>query len=670
MDISSYATKEEALQRISFLEQEIARHNELYFIHDSPEISDDAFDALVKERDALCDQFHFPKDMSIAPTIISSLEKATHTKKMYSLEKAHSEAELQTFITRIEKEYGPLQYWIDTKLDGLAVELIYQHGILTKAITRGDGTIGEVVTHSVQTVHNIPKSLSNAPEYLEVRGEIILPKDVFQEVNIIQIKKGEKPFANPRNAASGTIRQLDARIAQQRALEFYAYNIGTAQGMNFSTHEQSMLYLHALGFALPQEAQSLNSLHEIYNLYQKILQQREEIPYEIDGIVIKVNSLKIQEALGYTARSPRFALAMKFPARYAQTKIIDISVHVGRTGIITPVAQLEPIEVSGVVVSKATLHNKDEIIAKDIRIGDHVIIKRAGDVIPYIVNSIPELRSPTSVPFIFPHRCPSCDSILSFSENEVGVYCININCPAVAIQKCIHFVSKAGLDIKGFGKQWVQTLYDKQILSNIADIFSLSYNILVNIEGMGDISATNLLQAIEYAKQHCSLSKLIYALGIRHVGQQTAKSLASHFRNIDALALARQEELIAIHDIGNEVASSIYSFFQNPYNQELIRQLQQYGLNPIENIHSSSYKETPFTNKVLVFTGTLSIPRHIATQMAEQLGATVLSTLSSKVHILIVGKSAGSKLTKAKDLGIEILDEAHFLDICTLYTEK
>ncbi len=670
MDISPYATKEEAHIRLRFLEKEIARHNELYFIHDAPEISDDAFDSLVRERDVLRKELNIPEDTSIAPVVVSSLEKAEHTKRMYSLDKAHSEEELLAFITKLENEFGSLTYWVDVKLDGLAVELIYNNGILTKAITRGDGTIGEVVTHSVQTIYNIPKHLSNAPEYLEVRGEIILPKDVFQDVNMMQIQKGEKPFANPRNAASGTIRQLDARVAQQRALEFYAYNIGNTTGISFETQEQSMQYLAHLGFALPQGAQCLASARDIWNLYQTIVEQREGIPYETDGIVIKVNSFEIQEILGHTARSPRFALAMKFPARYAQTKILDIALHVGRTGIITPVAHLEPVEVAGVTVSKATLHNRDEIKAKDIRIGDYVLIKRAGDVIPYIVNSIPELRTIHSQPFIFPTHCPSCNSELSFSDKEVGVYCININCPAVAVQKCIHFISQAGFDIKGFGKQWVQTFYDKGILTTIVDIFSLSYDTIVHLEGMGHLSATNLLQSIESAKQHCTLPKLIYALGIRHVGEQTAKSLAKHFQNINAIARATQEELIEIHDIGVEVASSIHSFFQNQYNQELIQQLQEYGINPTEESKEDTLSNSLFAGKTIVFTGTLSLPRKTATQMVEELGAHVVSSISSKVDILIVGESAGSKLIKARALGIEVLDEQHFLDIYTTHKEQ
>lgn len=670
MNISSYGTKEEALSRIAFLEQEIARHNELYFLHDAPEISDDAFDALVKERDTLLAHFHLPQATSIAPTVVSSLEKAKHTKKMYSLDKAHSQEEFYAFITKIEKEFGALQYWVDVKLDGLAVELIYRKGILTTAITRGDGIIGEVVTHSVMTIANIPKTLPTPIDYLEVRGEIILSKDVFQDVNLAQIEKGEKPFANPRNAASGSIRQLDARIAQQRALEFYAYAIGTVTGITFETQQASMHYLSNAGFSLPQDAQCVDSANHIWNLYEKILNKREEFPYEIDGIVIKVNSFEVQEALGHTARSPRFALAMKFPARYAQTRLLDIVLQVGRTGIITPVAHLEPVEVSGVVVSKATLHNRDEIEAKDIRIGDYVLIKRAGDVIPYIVNSIPELRTPDSTPFIFPMHCPSCDSILSFSDAEVGIYCTNINCPAVAVQKCIHFISKAGLDIKGFGKQWVNILYEKGILRTITDIFSLPYDILITLDGMGELSATNLLNSIEHAKEQCTLPKFIYALGIRHVGEQTARALATHFHTIDALMNATQEELITIHDVGTEVASSIYSFFQNPYNQELIQQLKEYGINPQEQKKEGINKESIFLNKTIVFTGTLSLPRNTAKQMVEELGASVVSAISSKVDILIVGESAGSKLTKAQALGIEILNEEQFLSLYTLSTQK
>lgn len=667
MDRAKYSTKEEALQRIAFLEREIAKHNELYFIYDAPEISDDSFDMLVRERDILLEQFHLPRNTSIAPTVVSSLEKAEHKQKMYSLEKAHSREELDAFITRITNEFGSIEYWLDVKLDGLAVELRYHDGIFTQAITRGDGLVGEVVTHSVRTIANIPQRIASS-HYLEVRGEIILPKDAFQQVNMLQIQRGEKPFANPRNVASGSIRQLDARIAQERALEFYVYSIGEHDISSLTTQEDAMRYASSLGFALPQGAQCVHSADDIWEIYHNILTQRESIPYEIDGLVIKVNSFAIQEALGYTARAPRFALAMKFPARYAQTKILNISMHVGRTGIITPVAQLEPVELAGVMVSKATLHNKSEIEAKDIRLDDYVLVKRAGDVIPYIINSIPELRSPTSEPFIFPTQCPSCSSPLYFSQEEVGVYCTNINCPAVAVQKCIHFVSKAGFDIQGFGKQWVHTLYRRKILTTIADIFTLSYDSIVTLDGMGETSATNLLQAIEDAKASITLPKLLYALGIRHIGEQTAKALAKHFQSIDAIMQASQEELIAIHDIGIHMASSIRSFFENPSNCALIAELRAHGINPQEQSSPQEVEENPFMNKSIVFTGTLSIPRKTAIAMVETLGAKVLSAISSNVDILIVGDSAGSKLTKAQQLGIEILNEAEFIAMYTSFS--
>lgn len=658
-------THEEMMHRLQSLNLQIKHHNELYFLHDAPEISDDEFDALVKERDTLIQQLQLPQETSIAPFVVSSLEKAPHRQKMYSLEKAHSKEELLAFCHKIEKEYGPLQYWVDVKLDGLAVELIYEHGILTRAITRGDGSIGEIVTHTVQTISTIPLTLqhSSIPDYLEVRGEIILPKEAFQNVNLMQIQRGEKTFANPRNAASGTIRQLDARIAKERALQFYVYNIGEYSGHPMDTQEQSMIYLHALGFSLPHASACFDSSDSLWNIYSSILDSREQFEYEIDGIVIKVNSFAIQQELGFTARSPRFALAMKFPARYAQTKILDIAVHVGRTGIITPVAHLEPVEIAGVIVSKATLHNKDEIQEKDIRIGDTVLVKRAGDVIPYIVNSIPEKRTPDIIPFTFPTLCPSCATPLFFSSQEVGVYCTNIMCPAVAVQKCIHFVSKSAFDIQGFGKQWVQILFDKKILTSVADIFTLDYNDIVTIDGMGELSARNLLLAIQQAKELVSLSKLIYALGIRHVGEQTAKALAKHYKSIDTLMLTSQQELLTIHDIGVEIASSILSFFANPVNIALIQTLQKHGINPSEHDTMLSVQDNILRNKTVLFTGTLSISRNNATKMAEHLGARVVSAISSNVDFLIVGESAGSKLQKALALNINIMNEEQFMNI-------
>ncbi|MGL4722632.1 MAG: NAD-dependent DNA ligase LigA [Desulfovibrionaceae bacterium] len=657
-------------ERVSLLQESISRHNTLYFYGDTQEISDDEFDLLVQELTALEKQYPLLQENSvlsqITSTVVSSLETARHTQRMYSLEKAHSKEEYDAFIQRIIKlTHSDIAFWIDTKLDGIAIELLYKKGVLAQALTRGDGEIGEIVTHTVKTIKNIPHVLqhNSIPDYLEVRGEIIINSNDFQKLNEHNIQEGKKIFATPRNAASGSIRQLDATITKKRPLEFYAYGIGEySTDLSFTTQHEIMSYLQECSFSIPLYSKYIENSAEIWTYYTHIENVREELPHEIDGVVVKINSLDIQSELGYTAKSPRWAIALKFPARYAHSTILSIEIQVGRTGILTPVAILEPVLVGGVTVRRATLHNQEEIEHKDIRIGDAVLIKRAGDVIPYVVHSIPEKRTSSQIPFVFPSICPVCHTAVLHIQEEVGVYCPNISCPAVAKQRIIHFVSKGGFDIQGFGKQWIHILYENSLLHDPSDIFSLSKEILCQLDRMGEKSADNLLHAITKAKTTTPFSKYIYALGIRHVGEQTAKTLATTYFSLERLMQAKHEELEMLPDIGNKVASSLCSFFSTPANILLIEKLQQYDIVPIQREPVTIH--TVLSHKKILFTGTLqNITRKEAKIKAEEMGAFVLTSFSKKVDILVIGDSPGSKVKKAEEANIEIITENDFLSL-------
>lgn len=655
-----------ALQRFYELETLIRYHDRAYFVLDSPEISDDAYDLLVQERSAIALRYNFPLKEYIEPDVESVLEKAVHERPMYSLEKAHTVEALEHFIQRISTECAdvvdietPLSYWIDVKLDGVAIELIYNDGVLVQAITRGNGVEGEVVTHTAKTIPSIPQTLhcKEPPRHICVRGEVIMESAAFELLNEQQKKIGAKCFANPRNAASGSIRQLDAAITAQRSLWFYAYGVGTVSEDVVLLHQsQAMHYLEQCGFLLPAYADTVADINAIWSTYTKILENRDTLPYEIDGIVLKVDSYALQEKLGYTAKAPRYALAIKFPARYAQTVVQDITLQIGRTGVLTPVAVVQPVLISGVTVQKASLHNRSELIKKDIRIGDTIIIKRAGDVIPYIVQVVSEQREEGVQPFVFPEHCPSCQTALIY--DDTNAYCPNIQCPDVALQRIIYALSKEALNVRGVGKQWIAKLYHKGIIRDIFDIFTVTKIQLLQLENMGEVLADKMIIALQEAKQKVTLARFINALGIPNVGEQNAKVLASTFQSIDALQHAQASTLADIYGIGAVMAHAIQQFFSRDSVQQLLQKAHDIGLIPQEMalpIHGV------FSKKTLLFTGTLPIPRSEAEEKAMQQGASIAKSISKNVDILVVGEKAGSKLQKATELGIRCIDYTTFI---------
>ncbi len=681
--------KSEARAEIARLSALIEAHNYSYHTLDAPTISDAEYDALFAEL--LAWEEHYPEyrlpnspSLRIGGGVLSELEKMAHSQRMYGLDNIFSESEWHDWQKKIQRAlpaatqgYG--EFYIDPKLDGLALELIYEHGVLSTALTRGDGEIGEVVTEAVRTINNIPLKLQtkDIPARLEVRGEVVIYKDDFAKLNAEQEKKGQKVFANPRNAAAGSIRQLDTAVTAKRPLRFFAYGVGAIEHAEqrdsdfpvfFKTYKNLMLALQEFGFQTPPSGKPCLA-EELMSFIEKLHAQREDFPMEIDGAVIKLNDIRLQEKLGFTARAPRFAVAYKFPAAQVHTKLINIEIQVGRTGALTPVGILEPVRVGGVLVSKATLHNEDEISAKDVRIGDTVIVQRAGDVIPEIVGPVLSERANDAVHYVFPHVCPVCHEEASREEGQAAWRCINISCPAMRMQSIKHFVSKGGLDIQGVGQKWIEQLVDAKRVQNPVDLFTLTVEELLQFERMGEVLAQKFVDAFALAKQKATLARFINALGIRHVGEQTAKVLAKHYKNIDDIAKAWDTELMALPDIGPEVASSIQAYFHSESNKALLQKFKEIGLDPQavttqNNAEAQPDQSLPLFGKKVLFTGTLSMPRQEAALLAEKAGAEVLSSFGKKLDYLIAGEKAGSKKAKAEQLGISIIDEAEFIRLC------
>ncbi len=665
--------RERAQELRLFLEH----HSMLYHTLDAPEIGDNEYDTAFQELLQL--EHSFPELRRIdSPTqrvgskLLTQLPKKTHRIRMYSLDNVFSEDEWRGFVQRMQKALPKMEtvFWCDPKMDGLAVELVYENGVLTEALTRGDGEEGEVITEAIRTIRNVPLTLrGHAPQRIEVRGEVLMAKADFDALNAKQRAQGEKIFANPRNAAAGSIRQLDTRITASRPLRFLAYGVGDIQIQSNDTRLQTtyhvlMTTLYNFGFEIPPQGAPCRSLQEVTTYCQTLLEKREQLRYEIDGVVIKLNDLQAQAALGYTARAPRFAVAWKFPAQEVSTRLLDICIQVGRTGVLTPVAELEPVNVGGVVVSRATLHNEDEIRRLDVRIGDTVLIRRAGDVIPEVLAVRTELRNETMQPFIFPTACPVCDHAVRRTEGEAAWRCVNMSCPAVLRQSLKHFVSKAGLNVEGFGPRWIDLLVNSGRLQTPADLFTLTVEELLRYERMGVKLASNMVEALQEAKKQASLHRLIAALGVRHVGEQTARTLARHYHDLDALAVASREELEKLDDIGGEVSSAIVAFFTDSANMQMLHALRQYGLWPEhEQTDSVVVKQGLLVGKRVLFSGTLSMPRSTAQKLAEAAGAELATSINKKLDILVVGQAPGSKLTKAQNLGITILDEIAFLQL-------
>lgn len=657
------------IDRIQELKEQISYHNYLYYVLDSPEISDAEYDRLFDELLEL--EKKYPELITpdsptqrVGATPLEEFKTVRHSLPMLSLNKSTSEPEFLDFHRRVLELSGveekKIKYTVEPKFDGLAIELVYRKGIFSIGSTRGDGVVGEDVTQNLKTIKTIPLKLlgKTLPELLEVRGEVIINKDDFEKLNKQREKMGEPLFANPRNAAAGSVRQLDPKITSSRPLNMFVYGTGRVEGKSLSNHWDSIHYLKELGFKLSQWVELCDNVDQVKSYYDKLLKLRSALPYEIDGMVIKVNEFVLQEKLGELSRSPRWAVAWKFPAQQENTKIKDIIVSVGRTGALTPVAILEPVRVGGVEVSRATLHNEDEVKKKDVRIGDTVVIQRAGDVIPEVVSVVSSKRTGKERKFLMPDKCPVCGSKVERPEGEAIHRCTGIACPAQIKENLAHFVSKGAMDMDGLGYKFLEQMVDKKIIQDQADLYFLKKEDMIKMDRMGDKLAENLLNAIDKSRNP-SLINLIYALGIRNVGYHLAGVLAKNFKSIDNLAKQTVDDLTQVYEIGPIVAQSIYNFFHNPKNLKVLEKLKKGGVKfPVEK---AKIKETPLSGKTFVLTGGLdSFTREEATKIIEEMGGRISSSVSKKTDFVVVGKDPGSKYDDALRLGIKTMNEEEF----------
>ena len=665
---------ESIAQKIATLRQQIQAHNHAYYTLDSPTITDAEYDRQIRSLRALEEKF--PEyasaespSQSVGGPVLSSFGKIQHEIAMLSLDNVYSQDELNDFIERIHnrlKNTQELIFCVEPKLDGLAISLLYEQGKLIRAATRGDGSIGEDVTYNVKTIKNIPHTLKgdNIPVRLEVRGEVVMPIADFHAFNQQAIANDTKGFVNPRNAAAGSLRQLDSNITAQRPLAFYSYGIGIIKhGSLAESHYQRLQQLKQWGLPLTDEITRETGAQGCIAAYTQLLEKRPELSYEIDGIVYKIDDIAIQEQLGFVARAPRWATAHKFPAQEEQTRLLDVEFQVGRTGAITPVAILEPVFVGGVTVSRASLHNADEIQRLGIKIGNSVIIRRAADVIPQIIKALPDPQEQKEI--IFPVTCPVCDSEIERLEGEATARCTGgLYCAAQRKQAIKYFASRKAMNIDGLGVKVVEQLVDEQLINNPADLFNLTVEQLIPLERMAAKKAENLLNAIEQCKQ-TTLAKFILALGIREVGDATAKNLAEHFLTLDAIKNADIEALEQVDDVGNIVAKHIVTFFRQIHNQEVIQALLTAGIYWPE-IQAKALNKLPLTGKTYVLTGSLTkMGRNEAKQALQALGAKVSGSVSKKTDYVVAGESAGSKLTRAHELGITVLTEDDLISLLT-----
>lgn len=671
------ASIDSQIARMRHLTKELNRHNYLYHTLDQPEIDDDAYDSMFRELQELEARWPHLKapdspTLRIGGGVLPNLDKKAHTIRMYGLDNVFSPEEWQSFLERMQRAWPhrepfKLEFWCDPKLDGLAIEMTYLDGVLVQALTRGDGETGEVVTEQARSIRNLPLSLAGPgpwPKKIEVRGEVVIFSRDFEKLNNEQAAKGLKIFANPRNAAAGAMRQLDLDIARRRPLRFLAYGAGSIDwGACAACATQACLaeMFAAWGLQTPPDGKLCSTSQEVLEYVEWTRLHRAGFRMEIDGVVAKLNSLEAQKALGYTARAPRFAIAFKFPAMQAETRLLDIEVQVGRTGVLTPVAILEPVPVGGVVISRATLHNEDEIRELGLRIGDTVKVRRAGDVIPEITEVVLAKRPPDATEFVFPGHCPACGEPVRREPGEAVWRCDNMACPAINLRSILHFVSRQGLDIQGLGGKWIAQLVESGLVRSPADLFNLGEADLMKFDRMGKTLAAKFLASLQTAKKTATLPRLIAALGIRHVGEQTAKNLASRFGSLDALAHASEEELRQVPDVGPEVAAAIRYFFENPANIDGLRKLREAGVWPAAS--QTAEKGLPLAGKSFLFTGSLSRPRSYYQELAERAGAQIRSGVSKNLSYLVAGEQPGSKLQKALDMNIPVLDEDRFLEL-------
>lgn len=658
--------------RAASLRNTLDRHSHAYYVLDNPTIPDAEYDKLFRELQAI-EQAHPEIVTPDSPTqrvggaALSQFQPVRHSVPMLSINNGFTEEDIVAFNRRAcegLEASSEIEYAAELKFDGLAINLRYENGILVQAATRGDGATGEDVTANIRTIRGIPLRLHTdaPPKVIDVRGEVLMFKSDFAKLNQRQRDAGQKEFANPRNAAAGSLRQLDPRITAQRALRFYAYGIGVLDGAALPASHSALLdWYEELGVPVCAEREIVSGVAGLLRFYAGIGQRRQELPYDIDGVVYKVNRFAQQQQLGFVSRAPRFAVAHKFPAQEAMTVVQDIEIQVGRTGALTPVARLQPVFVSGVTVTNATLHNEDEVRRKDIQIGDTVIVRRAGDVIPEVVAHVPELRPAETRPFVMPAVCPVCGSPIIRPEEEAVARCSGgwVKCAAQRKGGLLHFVSRRAMDIEGFGDQLIEQLVERHIIATAADLYKLGFASLVELDRMAEKSAHNVLGALEKSK-HTTLARFIYALGIRHVGESTAKELARHFGSLDRMLQASEEQLLEVADIGPVVARSIGMFLSDPLNLELVEQLRAAGVHWDET--EPEAKPKPLAGKTFVLTGSLpNLTRDEAAARIEEAGGKVAGSVSKKTSYVVAGEEAGSKLAKAKELNIAILDEAGLL---------
>lgn len=659
----------EAKARIDKLIEQLNKYAHAYYVLDESLVPDARYDELFHELLALEEKYpQFQNEHSptkrVGGTPLSSFEKHEHIVPMLSLSNAFDDEEIKDFHRRVTEGLGrEVAYVCELKIDGLAIALTYEDGKLVRGVTRGDGQEGEVITSNLRTIGSVPLTIKDR-RTIEVRGEAFMPKASFEALNERRARQGESLFANPRNVASGSLRQLDPKIAASRNLDVFLFGYGEWEVTGLDQHSERLNFLKEQGFKINPHTKRCQSIEEVLEFVHYWTEHRNDLPYEIDGIVIKVDDINEQEDLGYTARTPRWATAYKFPAQEAITRLNDVELSVGRTGVVTPTAILEPVFVDGSTVSRATLHNADQIKALDVRIGDTVILKKAGDIIPKIVRVIKEERTGDEIPYEMPTTCPACDHELVHLDEEVALRCLNPNCPAQLVEGLIHFVSREAMNIDGLGEKVVEQLFAHQLVEKIDDLYRLEKNELLKLERMGDKSVSNLLGAIEASKEN-SLEKLIFGLGIRHIGAKAARILAEHFETIDRLQKATYEELVAIDEIGDKMAESVVKYFAHDNASQLIDALKEVGVNTeYKGVKRSDLADEDllFAGKTVVLTGKLEeLTRKEAKEFIELQAGKVTGSVSKNTDLVIAGEAAGSKYDRALSLGIEIWDEAQFI---------
>lgn len=661
-------TEQQALEHINKLKQDLALHAHQYYDLDSPLISDAEYDALMQQLISL--EKKFPQlitatspSQKLLSKPAKTFKQITHLTPMLSLANVFSLEELNTFLERLDKQSDFLCFVLEPKIDGLAVSLIYENGHLVRAATRGNGKVGENILANVKNIASIPKTLpqsSELPEILDVRGEVYMSYQTFEELNNLQLEQGKPLFANPRNAAAGSLRQLDPQITRERNLQFFAYALATGSK---DEHWQNLQFLKELGFPVNEHCQKLKAKKDIEQYIRDFQIQKVSLAYATDGVVLKVDNIAMQERLGFTGKDPKWAVAYKYPAEKSYTKLLDIIPSVGRSGNITPIAVLQPVLLSGSMVARASLHNFDNLFQKDIRIGDTVLVQKAGEIIPEVIEVDFKNRPNDSKIYELPDSCPSCYHPLIKLPGLVAYKCINSKCPAINQKSFEHFVSKQGMNIKGLGRSIIALLIENNLLHSPADIYQLSLEQIANLPGLGQKSAENLLAAIAESKQ-LDFANVLYALGIPHIGYKTATQLSIHFKSIDKLMTASKEDLQLISDIGEKITESILLYFANPENIVLIKKLQAAGLTFTVTETTASPSNSKLLGKNIIFTGSLeTLTREQAAKLASSFGANIVNSISKNTDIVVVGNKAGSKLKKAQDLGLKILNEEEFLNI-------